>query len=66
MAVVSDWNGGAFGLLTDGCKVGIQLKPDPKAAESALGAASGDKEFVSADPAIRATKPIIGEIIVAY
>jgi hypothetical protein len=67
MAIVSDWNGGAFGLLTDGCKVGVQLKPDPKAPEAALGAASGDnKEFASSDPAIRAAKPVIGEIIVAY
>jgi hypothetical protein len=66
MAVVSDWNGGAFGLLTDGCKVGIQLKPDPKVPDGTLGAVSGDKEFASSDPAIRAAKPTIGEIIVAY
>jgi hypothetical protein len=66
MAIVSDWNGGALGLLTDGCKVGVQFKPDPKASEGTLGAASSDKEFASTDPAIRAAKPIIGEIIVAY
>jgi hypothetical protein len=66
MAIVSDWNGGALGLLTDGCKVGVQLKPDPKAAPGVLDAASGDKEFASSDPAIRAAKPIVGEIIVAY
>jgi hypothetical protein len=66
MAIVSDWNGGGLGLLTDGCKVGVQFKPDPKASESTLGAASSDKEFASTDPAIRAAKPIIGEIIVAY
>jgi hypothetical protein len=66
MAIVSDWNGGALGLLTDGCKVGVQLKPDPKAATAALDAVSGDKEFASSDPAIRAAKPIVGEIIVAY
>ncbi len=66
MAIVSDWNGGAFGLLTDGCKVGIQLKPDPKARAGTLDAAGSDKEFASTDPAIRAAKPTIGEIIVAY
>jgi hypothetical protein len=66
MAIVSDWNGGAFSLLTDGCKVGIQLKPDPKAPEGVLGSASSDKEFASGDPAIRAAKPTVGEIIVAY
>jgi hypothetical protein len=66
MAIVSDWNGGALGLLTDGCKVGVQLKPDPKAAAGTLDAAGSDKEFASSDPAIRAAKPTIGEIIVGY
>ena len=66
MAIVSDWNGGALGLLTDGCRIGVQLKPDPKATPTALGAAPPDKEFASNDPAIRAAKPIVGEIIVAY
>lgn len=66
MAMVSDWNGGALGVLTDGCKIGVQFKPDPKAATDAVSAASGDKEFASTDPAIRAAKPTVGEIIVAY
>jgi hypothetical protein len=66
MAIVSDWNGGALGLLTDGCKVGVQFKADPKVPAGVLGAAGSDKEFASSDPAIRAAKPTIGEIIVAY
>jgi hypothetical protein len=66
MAIVSDWNGGALGLLTDGCRIGVQLKPDPKAPADALAAASSAKEFPSNDPAIRAVKPTVGEIIVAY
>ena len=66
MAIVSDWNGGALGLLTDGCKVGVRLKSDPKAAAGTLEAAGSDKEFASSDPAIRAAKPTIGEIIVGY
>ncbi len=66
MAVVSDWNDGALALLTDGCKVGVQLKPDPKASARTLDAMSSDKEFASSDPAIRAAKPTVGEIIVAY
>jgi hypothetical protein len=66
MAIVSDWNGGALSLLTDGCKMGVQFKPDPKATPDAVSAASSDKEFASTDPTIRAAKPTIGEIIVAY
>jgi hypothetical protein len=66
MAIVSDWNGGALGLLTDGCQMGVQFKPDPKATPTAISAAASDKEFASNDPTIRAAKPIVGEIIVAY
>jgi len=66
MAIVSDWNGGALALLTDGCKVGVQFKAEPKVAAGVLDAASSDKEFVSSDPTIRAAKPVVGEIIVAY
>lgn len=66
MAIVSDWMGGALGLLTDGCRVGVQLKPDPKASPATLSEASSDKEFPSNDPTIRAAKPTVGEIIVAY
>ena len=66
MAIVSDWNGGVLGLLTDGCQIGVQLKPDPKATSAAVDAVPPDKEFASNDPAIRAAKPVVGEIIVAY
>ncbi|HEY2244726.1 MAG TPA: hypothetical protein VGH47_10995, partial [Xanthobacteraceae bacterium] len=66
MAAVTDWNGGALGLLTDGCRMTVQFKPDPKAPAAALEAAGSDKEFASGDAAIRATKPTVGEIIVGY
>ncbi|HEY4403866.1 MAG TPA: hypothetical protein VGN55_04355 [Xanthobacteraceae bacterium] len=66
MAIVSDWNGGALATLPDGCKVGVQFKPDPKAPAGALSAAGSDQEFASTDPVIRAAKPTVGEIIVAY
>jgi hypothetical protein len=64
-AIVSDWNGGAFGVLPD-CKVGVQLRPDPKTSPDAVEAASSDKEFASNDPAIKATRPTVREIIVGY
>src|SRR6266700_2331035 len=65
-ALVSDWNGGMLALLLDGCRLGIQLKPDPKASEEAREAVPGEKEFVSTDAAIRAVKPTVDEIILAY
>jgi hypothetical protein len=66
MAVVTDWNGGALGLLTDGCRMTVEFKPDQKAPAPALEAAGADKEFASSDPAIRAAKPTVGEILVGY
>jgi hypothetical protein len=65
MTIVSDWNGGAFGVLPD-CKVGVQLRPDPKTSPDAVEAVSSDKEFASNDPAIKATRPTVREIIVGY
>jgi len=65
MAIASDWNGGTLDLLPDGCKVGVQFKPDAKATPSIIEAASG-KEYLSSDAAIRAAKPTVGEIIVGY
>jgi hypothetical protein len=66
MAAVTDWNGGALGLLTDGCRMTVQFKPDPKTPPAALDAAGSEREFVSSDAAIRAVKPTVGEIIVGY
>jgi hypothetical protein len=66
LAMITDWDGGAFDQLSDGCKVGVRLKPDPKASTDARNAARGDQDFVSGDAAIRAAKPSIGEIIVGY
>ncbi len=60
-----DWQGGALASLPGGCQVGMKFKPDSKATPDALAAAAG-KEFVSSDPAIRAVKPVIAEIVLGY
>jgi hypothetical protein len=64
-SAVLDWQGGALAALPGGCKVGIRLAPDRKAAAGALAAAGG-KEFGSSDAAIRAVKPTVAEIILGY
>jgi hypothetical protein len=66
IAAVSDWQGGALATLPGGCKVGINLAVDPKAAAEVRSAVTGDKEFDSSDPAMRAAKPTVGEIIIGY
>jgi hypothetical protein len=64
-SAVTDWQGGALASLPGGCKVGIKLAPDRKAAADKLAAAAG-KEFTSSDAAIRAVKPTVAEIIFGY
>ena len=66
VATVSDWDGGALASLPGGCKSGMSLTADPKAAPDAVSALSADKEFSSSDPAIRSVKPAVSEILIGY
>jgi hypothetical protein len=63
---VSDWNGGALVMLPGGCKLGIWLKADAKASPDARAAMTGDQEFDSSDAAVKAVKPVVGEILLGY
>ena len=64
-SAVIDWQGGALAALPGGCKVGVKLAADRKAAADVLAAAGG-KEFTSDDAKIRAVKPTVAEIIFGY
>ena len=66
VATGSDWDGGALATVAGGCKLGLSLRADAKAPVEKIGALSADKEYSSADPAIRATKPTITEILIGY
>jgi hypothetical protein len=66
IAAVSDWQGGALATLPGGCKIGVNMNADPKAAAEVRTAVTGDKEFSSSDAAMRAAKPTVGEIIIGY
>ena len=65
-AGVAGWEGGALSSLPGGCKVGIRLAADPKASEDARNAIVGDTEVLSNDPAVRALKPTVVEILIGY
>jgi hypothetical protein len=65
-ATVSDWDGGLLATLAGGCKSGLSLKADPKAAPDAVSAFAADKEYSSSDPAMRAVKPTVSEILIGY
>ena len=66
VASVSDWDGGALADLPGDCKASASLRADPKAPVDAVTALSVDHEFSSADPAMRAIKPTINEILIGY
>jgi hypothetical protein len=64
-ASVSDWQGGALESLTGGCKVGVSMRADPKAAPQAIERAAAT-ELASTDAVLRAIKPVVAEIIIGY
>jgi hypothetical protein len=65
-APVSDWNGGSFATGLGDCELGLRFKADPKASAEARAAVTGEQEFMSTDPALRAIKPTLAEILLAY
>jgi len=62
----TDWDGGALAALPGGCKVGLKFAPDPKAPQAARDEVMVEREFESTDPAMRAARPLIAEIILGY
>ena len=66
IATVSDWDSGAMASLPGDCNAGLSLRADPKASAAAISALSADKEYGSSDPAVRAVKPTVSEILVGY
>ena len=65
-ATVSDWDGGLLATLAGGCKSGMSLQADPKAPPDEVAALAADKEYSSSDPAMRAVKPVVSEILIGY
>lgn len=66
VARVSDWDDGVLAAFAGGCKSGVSFKASAKAAPDAVTALPADHEFSSDDPAMRAVKPTISEILVGY
>lgn len=55
---VSDWNAGTFSQSTvPGCTVRMRFEPR---SQTNTSSASGDSEFSSNDPAMRAADPVVG------
>ena len=62
-ASVSSWDGGALASIEGGCKAGVSLHSNASAAASELPAKD---EYNSDDPALRALKPTVSEILIGY
>jgi hypothetical protein len=60
-----DWMGGALANLPGGCQVGMTFAADRKVAANLVAAAAG-KELMSSDPAVRAVKATVSEMIFGY
>jgi hypothetical protein len=66
IATGSNWDGGALVTAAGGCKPGVSLRADAKASAEEIGGLSVDEEYSSSDPAIRAAKPTVSEILIGY
>jgi len=66
IATVSDWDGGALATLAGDCNAGLSLRTPIFSAEALASAFSADREYSSSDPAIRAAKPTVSEILIGY
>ncbi len=63
VATVSSWDGGALASLAGGCKAGVSVHAGAATASAELPAAD---EYNSDDPAMRALKPTVSEILIGY
>ncbi|TNC14384.1 hypothetical protein FF100_09465 [Methylobacterium terricola] len=60
------WKGGRLDHPTGGCSLSVRFNPDPAVTGKALDRASGDKEFGSSDPVVRAVKPYVSSITLGW
>jgi len=63
VANVVDWDGGELAALPGGCKAGVSLHANVKTADAELPAKD---QYSSDDPAMRALKPTVSEILIGY
>jgi hypothetical protein len=62
-ATVADWDGGELAALPGGCKASASLHTNAKSAATDLPAKD---QYSSDDPAVRALKPTVSEILIGY
>ncbi len=63
---IDSWNGGALGSLPGGCTFSPIFETDDKAPAEAIDAVAGDSQFSSDSNAMRAARPRIRSLALAY
>lgn len=63
IASVSNWDDGALAKLAGDCKAGVNVRAGAKTAATEL---PEKDEYSSDDPALRALKPTVAEILIGY
>jgi hypothetical protein len=63
VASVADWDGGELASLPGGCNAGVSLHAGAKTAATEL---PSKDEYSSDDPALRALRPTVSEILIGY
>jgi hypothetical protein len=62
----TNWKGGTLAKLVGGCTLSITFSLKDGVSEAARTKATGDREFISNAPAIKAVKPQVQEIRLGY
>ncbi|TGD95717.1 hypothetical protein [Methylobacterium nonmethylotrophicum] len=60
------WKGGRLDAMPAGCGLSVRFNPDPTVRGKAADRASGEKDFSSADPAMRAAKPFVSSLTLGW
>lgn len=63
---VEDFGGGALSKRPGGCRLGLRFQPDRKVPDAVSLKVAGDKTFSSGDPNMRAARPAVSEISIAW
>ncbi len=61
-----DWSDGKLEALSGGCRLGMRFARGADAPADARGKIDSSDDFMSDDPAVRAVKPVITELMLYY
>ena len=66
LARVADWDGGQLAALPGDCKAGVSLRVSGKRAADMAKKLPARDQYSSEDPALRALRPTVSEILIGY